>query len=421
MTFYIETMGCQMNKADSERAAGLLVHHGWEEVDEPRHATLILVNGCAVRARAEAKALHRVKELMRTVPRAKVGLMGCVAQWLGQRLMTEMPQLHLLLSPGRLAELEPLARRGGVALGYGTESAPTGPVRRCPGIKAWIPVMRGCDLACTFCVVPSTRGPEISFPPQAILDAASHAVTEGKVELDLLGQRVSAYRYGDVTFSRLVRTLARIPGVKRIRFTAPYPSDVEDDLLAVMAEEPVVERRLHLPLQSGADRILARMGRGYTVSQYLTLVEKARALIPDVSISTDLIVGFPGETEEDFEATAWVVAHVGFDTAFTFKFSPRPGTPAAAMAGQVPEEVKQERLERLIQFHHQTLSERTTRWVGRQEEVLVEAHEGYNSLGRTTHGRVATLPGHYELGTLVRVTVTEVRGHTLYGVPTEEA
>jgi len=256
------------------------------------------------------------------------------------------------------------------------------------------------------------------------MEMASDAIRSGRVELDLLGQRVSAYHYRGLTFAALVRDLARMPGVKRIRFTAPYPSDVHDELLGVMASEATVEHRLHLPLQSGSDSILARMGRGYTVSQYLAIVEKARTLMPCLGLSTDIIVGFPGETEEDYRATESLVRDVGFDTAFTFMFSPRTQTPAAGMEDQVPQAVKKERLARLIAAHHSTLRTRLLEMVGRTTEVLIERHDGSDpgySFGKASNGRVAAVVGHYEPGSVVSLRVTGLLGHTLYGEPHKEA
>lgn len=424
MRFHIETMGCQMNKADSELVAGLLAASGFEEVSHPAQADVVLVNGCVVRAKAEEKAMTRVRQLLRAPWRPKVGLIGCAAQWRGDSLFAELPGLHLAASPSRLDEIPALIETGGGALGHVPWSAIQAGARRCPGTRAWIPVMRGCDHRCTFCVVPRTRGPEVSFPPSYIMRHAREAVAAGYVELDLLGQRVSAYRHAELTFAGLVRRLAVLPGVKRIRFTAPYPSDIEDELLCVMAGEPTVEHRLHLPLQSGSDRILARMGRGYTVAQYVAIVEKARRLMPDFGLSTDLIVGFPGETAADYQATESIVADLGFDTAFTFMFSPRAGTPAALMDDQVPREVKKERLARLIAVHHDTLRARLKEALGRRMDVVVEGYDaqepGY-SVGKGSNGRVAVLPGQYELGSVVSIKVTGVRGHTLCGEPTTEA
>jgi len=424
MRFFIETMGCQMNKADSERVTGLLVAGGWEEASRVDEADIVLVNGCVVRAKAEEKAVARVRELLRGRRRIKVGLIGCAAEWRGEELLRELPALHLMVSPSRLDEIPTLVDAGGTALGHRPWIRQGVEMQRCAGIRAWIPVMRGCDQHCTFCVVPRTRGPEVSLPPSFVMELAQGAIREGYVELDLLGQRVSAYRHRGLTFASLVRELARLPGVKRIRFTAPYPADVGDDLLHVMASEPTVEHRLHLPLQSGSDSVLERMGRGYTVMQFVDVVEKARALMPSLGLSTDVIVGFPGETEDDYRATESIVRDVGFDTAFTFMFSPRAGTPAAGMDGQLPQETKKERLARLIEVHHRTLQTKLLGMVGRTMDVLIERYEGVDpgySFGRASSGRVAAVEGWYAPGSVVSLTVTGLEGHTLYGVPHKEA
>ncbi|MCU0611182.1 MAG: MiaB/RimO family radical SAM methylthiotransferase [Candidatus Eisenbacteria bacterium] len=424
MKFHIETMGCQMNKADSERVAGLLAAAGWAEAVDARGADLVLVNGCVVRAKAEDKAVARVRELLRAPHRPKVALIGCAAEWRGENLRKELPALHMMVSPSRLDEIPSWIDGGGIALGDRPWIRGSTEVRRAAGIKAWIPVMRGCGHRCTFCVVPRTRGPEVSFPPSYVSELASEALRAGCVELDLLGQRVSAYKYRGVTFGALVRGLCRLPGVKRIRFTAPYPADVGHELLTVMASEPAVEHRLHLPLQSGSDRILARMGRGYTVSQFNAIVEQARALMPDLGLSTDVIVGFPGETEDDYLATESLVRTLEFDTAFTFMFSPRALTPSATMDEQVPLEIKRERLARLIAAHHGALHSKVAGSIGHRMEVLVDGPDRLDagcSAGKTRNGRVVVVQGHHVPGSMVSVTITGLRGHTLCGVPDKEA
>ncbi|MBN1424278.1 MiaB/RimO family radical SAM methylthiotransferase [Candidatus Fermentibacteria bacterium] len=423
MKFSIDTMGCQMNKADSERVAGALLATGWSEADSMDQADMVLVNGCVVRAKAEQKALLRVRELLQRQRPPKVGLIGCAAQWRGAGLFRELPALHLMVSPSRLDELPSIASEGGCLLGESELRSPGTVIRRRSGIKAWIPVMHGCDHGCTFCVVPQTRGHETSLPPPHVMRIASEAVRAGHVELDLLGQRVSAYRYRGVTFAALVQQLALMAGVKRIRFTAPYPADVGDDLLQIMADSRVVEHRLHLPLQSGSDRVLARMGRGYTVSEYMGIVERGRSLMPDFGLSTDIIVGFPGETEADYATTERLVRDAEFDTAFTFMFSPRAGTPAAAMDGQIPHYVKKERLARLISVLHDTLERRLANFVGTTMEVLVERLDestGDHSVGKASNGRVVAIAGRHAAGELVTVKVTGLQGHTLNAVPVDE-
>lgn len=415
-SFYVETLGCQMNKADSERVAGLFLTRGWKETQDPSDAELILVNGCAVRLKAEKRAVNRANEYVHTFPGAKVALIGCVAEWQGQELLNTLPGLHLLVSPARLNELPDLAKDGGIALGHTMWGAERTEPRRGMGIRAWIPVMRGCDQNCSFCVVPATRGTQVSFPPSFVMERAVDALESGYIELVLLGQRVSAYSYRGISFAALLKQLAALPGLRRIRFTAPYPSDIGDDLLEVMASSDVVEKRLHLPLQSGSDRVLKLMGRGYTITSYLDLVERARALIPGLGLSTDLIVGFPGETEADFGATLAVVRAVGFDTAFTFAYSPRPGTVAASLQDQVPAEVSQERLARLVSAHHEVLAEKRKEEVGAMVKVLVEGpdrKDPHFMMGKTSNGRVVILEGDFASGDEVSARVIGLRGHTL--------
>lgn len=419
-SFFVETMGCQMNKADSEKAAGLLLGAGWNEASSAEEADLVLVNGCVVRKKAEDKAINRVKHHIRRRRGGRVALIGCAAQWSGDDFLKDVPDLHLLLSPSRLCELPELADSGGVALGTASFSPDGCERHRAAGIRAWIPVMRGCDQLCTFCVVPSTRGREESFPPSLILREAHRAVGSGFVELVLLGQRVSAYNFKGVTFASLIEQIAGMRGIKRVRFTAPYPADIRSDLLEVMAREDVVENRLHLPLQSGSDKILRTMGRGYTVAEYQQVVDSFRRLIPDGGLSTDLIVGFPGETDSDFQATLAIVRHLEFDTAFTFAYSERSGTPAAALEHPVPDNVKEERLRVLIDTHHAVLSKKLASSVGRGTEILIEGpdrREPLFSMGKSSNGRVVMVNGQFAPGELVKVTVTGLRGHTFLGEP----
>jgi tRNA-2-methylthio-N6-dimethylallyladenosine synthase len=419
-SFFIETMGCQMNKADSEKAAGLLLRAGWIEAVSAEEADLVLVNGCVVRKKAEDKAINRVKHYLSRRRGQRVGLIGCAAQWRGDDLLEDVPDLHLLLSPSRLRELPELAGSGGIALGTTSFSSDGSHRQRVAGIRAWIPVMRGCDQLCTFCVVPSTRGREESFPPSSILEEAYRAVKSGFLELVLLGQRVSAYNFKGVMFASLVEQIAGLRGIKRIRFTAPYPADIGSDLLEVMARYDVVENRLHLPLQSGSDKILRMMVRGYTTAEYLQVVESFRKLIPDAGLSTDLIVGFPGESDSDFQATLDIVKHLQFDTAFTFAYSERSGTPAASLEHPVPNHVKEDRLRELIDTHHAVLSKKLRSSVGRGAEILIEGpdrREPLFSMGKSSNGRVVMVNGQFAPGELVKVTITGLRGHTFLGEP----
>jgi len=409
-----------MNKADSERISGMLIHEGWTEVSQPDEADLILINGCAVREKAEFRAVHRAREFIRFKSGVRVGLIGCTAEWIKHSVNDLLPDIFLTASPARFQEIPVLAITGGHALG-GHEWKPddTRP-QRGTGIRAWIPIMRGCNQWCSYCVVPTTRGEQISFPVEHILEKARDALARGYVELVLLGQRVSAYRYDNCDFVDLVSRIEKLPGLKRLRFTAPYPSDISESLLRHMGSSEIVEHRLHLPLQSGSDRILARMNRGYTIEQYRTLIESARKNVADLGLSTDLIVGFPGEREDDFEMTVKAVKEFRFDTAFTFAYSERKGTRAADMDEQVDPDVRRERLRRLIDVHHGTLARHRSRFIGIHTSIIVEGpdrKEPDHSLGKTSSGIVVILRGTYSIGSEVAVMINGLRGHTLVGVP----
>jgi len=418
--FYIETQGCQMNKADTERISGMLVHEGWIAVQAPEEADLILVNGCAVREKAENRAVQRARSFNRIGEKVKVGLIGCAAEWIGDSVRDLLPDIYLAASPARFHELPRLAVHGGYAMGSSEwEPEDTNPDRG-TGIRAWIPIMRGCDQWCSYCVVPTTRGKQISFPAEYVIGKATDALNRGYVELVLLGQRVSAYRHEDLDFLDLIAGIEKIPGVKRIRFTAPYPSDISEPLLRFMGSSDIVEHRLHLPLQSGSNRILTRMNRGYSMEQYRDLIAAARKHIPDLALSTDLIVGFPGELERDFEDTVSAVKEFKFDTAFTFAYSERKGTSAADMDGKVAPAVQRDRLKRLIDVHHEVLGRQRSGFIGRRVKIIVEGadtKEPNYSLGKTSGGIVVILPGEYAIGSEVVVTINGLRGHTLVGSP----
>lgn len=433
-TYWVETYGCQMNVSDSELMEGILTSSGYEAVPDPGQADVILVNTCAIREHAEQRVLGRVAELNRhkkARPGTLIGVCGCMAQRLGARLMERAEYVDLVIGPDAYRSLPQLlqeaSRNGGVvdvelnpAENYeGLE------MRRQSGVAAWIPIQRGCDHRCTFCIVPQTRGPEKNRHPRAILQEIGRlAADEDITEFTLLGQTVNSYRHGDWDFPRLLRAIAGLPGVRRIRYTSPHPNDVTPELVAVMAEEPAICPHLHLPVQSGSDRVLKRMARRYTRAEYLAKVELLRERIPKIALTTDIIVGFPGEEESDFDATLDLVREVRYDDAFTFRYSPREGTPSTRMKEEwdVPDEVAQERLERLIELVREIAAEKNLAKVGTTAEVLVEkrAKRGELLQSRTETNKVVLVPGPEEwIGRYLKVALTGTTGATFTGFPIE--
>ncbi|KQY35119.1 (dimethylallyl)adenosine tRNA methylthiotransferase [Caulobacter sp. Root1455] len=359
---YIKTYGCQMNVYDSERMADVLRPLGYGVVDDPEGADLVVLNTCHIREKATEKVyseLGYIKQMKNRKAEAggkmTIAVAGCVAQAEGKEIMHRQPAVDLVVGPQAYHQLPELIARAHRATGErlsadfaADEKFDALPAeRQVNGVTAFLTVQEGCDKFCTFCVVPYTRGGEWSRPPEAIEDEAKRLADQGVREVTLLGQNVNAYDGGGYTLARLVRRLAKIPGLDRIRYTTSHPRDMGDDLIAAHGELPELMPYLHLPVQAGSDKILKAMNRDHTAESYVRLIEKIRAARPDIAMSGDFIVGFPGERDGDFEKTLELVREVGFASAFSFKYSRRPGTPASAMPGQVDETVKAERLDRL--------------------------------------------------------------------------
>src|SRR5687767_12352073 len=332
-TVYIETYGCQMNVSDSELMLGKLAAEGYSPVDRPDGADVILVNTCAIRDHAEQRVIGRLGELKRHMKSDSVmGVTGCMAQRLGPRLLKQAKHVSLVIGPDGYRALPALvdgARKGQrtVSTDFDLEEhyedfAP----KRFDRVKAWIPVQRGCDYRCTYCIVPHTRGPERSRKLADVVRETRDVIAEGMSEVVLLGQTVNSYNDGQHDFADLLRAVGSVPGLRRLRFTSPHPNDFSARVIEAMAEVSAVCEHVHLPMQSGSSRILKRMLRRYDRDGYLACVERLRSAIPGLALSTDVIVGFPGESDADFEETLGAVREVGFDDAFTFKFSPRDGT-----------------------------------------------------------------------------------------------
>jgi tRNA-2-methylthio-N6-dimethylallyladenosine synthase len=427
-TVYVETYGCQMNVSDSELMLGQLTAHGYEAVDGPDGADVILVNTCAIRDHAEQRVIGRLGELRRNMkPGAIVGVTGCMAQRLGPRLLDKAKHVSIVIGPDGYRALPALiegARSGQrtIATTFDLEEHYEDfQPRRFDKVKAWIPVQRGCDYRCTYCIVPTTRGPERSRRLADVVREVRAVADEGMTEVVLLGQTVNSYHDGEFDFADLVRAVGAVPGIKRVRFTSPHPNDFTDRVISALAEVDAVCEHVHLPMQSGSDRVLKRMLRRYTRDGYLECVAKLRAAIPGLSVTTDVIVGFPGETDEDFAETLAVVRDVGFADGFTFKFSPRDGTPATRMPAEltVPDEVASERLARLVETLRGMSRAANLGQLGKRYEVLVEreARRGADLVQtRTRDFKTVLVPGDASmLGQYLTVELTGTTGSTFIG------
>ena len=429
---HLITYGCQMNEYDSERVAGLLRDERWELTADERAADLIILNTCAIREKAEDKVFSKLGELKRLKaenPALVVGVMGCMAQLHREKIQARAPIVDLVFgSPAiaRVGELVDRVRRDRRPVLDTTEGPLVKITSRPPAhrrLKAYVTVMEGCEKHCTFCVVPTTRGRERSHSPETIVAEVRGLVAEGVKEVTLLGQTVNAYGR-DLTppsdLGELFERVSEVDGLERIRFTTSNPYNLTPKLIRAFRDVPKVCEWFHLPLQSGSDRVLARMNRGYTRARYLELIDELRAAVPDVSLSTDIIVGFPGETEDDFAETLAVVEQVRYDNAFVFRYSRRPGTPAATMGEQIPDDVKADRNARLLVVTTRVAAERTGRLLGRTVEVLVDGASRKDVAvlaGRTRCNRVVNFDGagRVAVGDTVPVTVTEVLPHSLRG------
>ena len=382
---FVQPFGCQQNEADSERIAGLAALMGYKLTDTPEGAKLILVNTCAVREHAEKKALSIIgqyKHLKDADPELLIGVGGCMVtqKHRADQLKNSYPYVGFVFDTGSIHTLPSLVH---TALGGGKRSFNVGestgiaegiPTARPISYKAWLSIMYGCNNFCTYCIVPYTRGRERSRTPEAILSEARKLIEGGAKDITLLGQNVNSYGKDleNADFPSLLRSIARLDGDFRVRFMTSHPKDASDELIRVMAEEEKIVRHFHLPVQSGSDAILTRMNRRYTAEKYLGITERLREAIPDVSITSDIIVGFPGETEEDFKATMEMLRLVRYDMIFSFIYSPRRGTPAAEMENQVPHSVSTARFERMLALANEISLERNRRFVGRTVRVLAE-------------------------------------------------
>jgi tRNA-2-methylthio-N6-dimethylallyladenosine synthase len=431
-TYEIRTYGCQMNQHDSERLAGLLESAGYvrNAADEP--ADLVVLNTCAVRENADNRLYGNLGHLYPAKaanPEMQIAVGGCLAQKDRGRIVEKAPWVDVVFGTHNLAALPALLdrarhnRSAAVEIAEALQAFPAElPSRRDAAHSAWVSISVGCDNTCSFCIVPSLRGRETDRRPGDVLAEIRALVDDGVVEVTLLGQNVNSYgrSFGDrYAFGKLLRACGEVDGLERVRFTSPHPRDFTDDVIAAMAQTPNVMPHLHMPLQSGSDAVLKAMRRSYRQQRYLAILDRVRAAIPDAAITTDIIVGFPGETEADFAQTLDVVRAARFASAFTFQYSPRPGTPAADLADQLPKPVVQERYDRLIAVQEQISAESARALVGREVEVLVNAAAGRKDertgrvSGRARDGRLVHVAGQAAPGDVVTAEVTYAAPHHL--------
>jgi tRNA-2-methylthio-N6-dimethylallyladenosine synthase len=422
---YIETYGCQMNVADSELMLGVLRRDGYVSTESPAEADVMLVNTCAVRDNAEQRVIGRMGELQRYKREGSVlGVVGCMAQRLGPALLAKVPRVDLVVGPDayrNLPELLSQARQGHRSSDTefrSWEHYEDVPAARESGPTAFVTVQRGCDYRCTFCIVPQTRGPERSRRLADVIREIAELTEQGTSEITLLGQTVNSYHDGQHDFADLLRAAGTVSGLRRLRFTSPYPTDFTPQVIEAMATTPAVCEHVHLPAQSGSNAVLRRMLRRYTRERYLEVVNQLRRAIPQITFSTDIIVGFPGETESDFEQTLSLVDAADFDDAYTFKYSLRDGTPAVRLRDHVPDEVASERLDRLVDLVRGRARQKNITRLGSVHEALVErpAKRGNLMLARTraNHLVLLDLPGT-AVGSYHQVRFTGTTGSTFTG------
>jgi tRNA-2-methylthio-N6-dimethylallyladenosine synthase len=426
-SFHVTTFGCQMNEHDSERMKGMLESLGYREAGARDEADLILFNTCSIREKADSRFLAHLgeaKRLKAADPQRIVGVGGCWAQSVKEEVFLRFPFVDVAFGPGQVHKLaEFLTSDSLTAQGFFEFEGFTGhlPGKRAREFQAWVQISVGCNCACAYCIVPSTRGREVSRPLGELVAEVQRLAADGVREVTLLGQNVNSYGRDlrpRAAFSELLADVDAVPGIERIRYTSPHPKDMREDVIRAHAELPALCEHIHLPLQAGSSRVLKAMRRTYTRERYLDRVALIREHVPDVALTTDIIVGFPGETEEDFAQTLEVVEAVGYDGAFTFVYSPRRGTLAADLDDQIPHEVKVERMERLVEAVQRRARERAQRFVGRTLDVLVEGTSRTDASrlrGRTRHNKVVNFSGLAAPGEIVDVEILEATSQTLAG------
>ena len=427
--YYIETYGCQMNVYDSELVENQLIKTGYKETNNIESADLIFLNTCAIREKAEETVHNRLTSLAylkKRNPDLIIGVLGCMAQNLKDDLLKDKPYVDVILGPDSYRRIPEIINNRNKELNHIVDTKLSKyeiyndlfPSRK-EGVNAWISIMRGCDKFCTFCIVPFTRGRERSRSTESIINEAEHAVNNGFVEVTLLGQNVNSYQTSDGDFSHLLEKVAQIKGIKRIRYTSPHPQDFDEKLLNVMRRYDNICNYIHLPLQSGSNTILKRMNRTYTREEFSELVDKIHHYIPGCSISTDVIVGFPGETEANFQETLNMMKKIKFNFAYMFKYSSRPGTKAAEYNNQLSEDIKQDRLERLINLQSSITLQNNIEKINSVQSVLIEkeSKKSKDYWSGRTDGNTWTVVKKKEenIKEVIAVKINDARGVTLFG------
>ena len=428
--YYIETYGCQMNVSDSEVVASLLKKSGYSRTDDIKLADVIFLNTCAIREKAEETVMNRLDSLhflKRRNPNLLLGVLGCMAKNLKDILLESRPYVDVILGPDsyrRIPEILDSRKKSNHFVDTKLSKFEVYDSlfpSRSEGINAWVSIMRGCDKFCTFCIVPFTRGRERSRPINSIIDEVENAVSNGFVEITLLGQNVNSFRTPEGSFSDLLSKVSDVKGVKRVRYTSPHPQDMTEDVLEVMSDRDNICNYIHLPLQSGSDKILSRMNRTYTQKNFLDLVDKIRSYMPDCALSTDIIVGFPGESDSDFDDTMSVVNSVNFNFSFMFKYSSRPGTKAAEYDSQINESIKQLRLEKLISRQREITLELNRNLIGKDLQVIVEKESKKSKQqwsGRTNGNTWVVFDKMgFKTKDIVTLKIDDAQGVTLFGTP----
>jgi tRNA-2-methylthio-N6-dimethylallyladenosine synthase len=428
-SYHLTTFGCQMNEHDSERMKGMLESLGYAEAPERGDADLILFNTCSIREKADTRLvghLGEAKRLKSEDPARVVGVGGCWSQSMKERVFEQFPFVDVAFGPGQVHRLaEFLTSDSLTAQGYFEFEGFTGhlPMKRERDFQAWVQISVGCNCNCAYCIVPSTRGREVSRPAAELVEEIERLAADGVKEVTLLGQNVNSYgrdlpKGAKTTFSELLAMIDVVDGVERLRYTSPHPKDMREDVVRAHAELPSLCEHIHLPLQAGSSRVLKAMRRTYDRGRYLDRVAMIRELVPDCSLTTDIIVGFPGETEAEFAETLEVVEEVRYDSAFTFIFSPRRGTQAAELPDELTHEVKRDRMERLVEAVQRIATERAQRFVGRTVEVLVEGASRTDPdrlRGRTRHNKTVNFTGVAAPGELTDVEIESATSTTLAG------
>jgi tRNA-2-methylthio-N6-dimethylallyladenosine synthase len=427
--YHVTTFGCQMNEHDSERMKGMLDSLGYGEAGSRDEADLILFNTCSIRESADNRFiahLGEAKRLKSEDPTRVVGVGGCWAQSVKDEVFRRFPFVDVAFGPGQIHRLaEFLTSDSLTAQGYFEFEEVSGhlPMKRAREFQGWVQISQGCNCVCAYCIVPSTRGREVSRDTGELVAEVERLAADGVREVTLLGQNVNSYgrdlpKERRIRFSELLARVDAVDGIERIRYTSPHPKDMREDVIRAHAELPALCEHIHLPLQSGSSTVLKRMRRTYNRERYLDRVAQIREQVPDCALTTDIIVGFPGESDEDFERTLEVVDEVGYDGAFTFVFSPRRGTEAAEFDDQLPHSVKRERMERLVELVQRRARERAERFLGRELEVLVEGPSRTDASrlrGRTRHNKTVNFDGTASAGELVTVEITGATSTTLSG------